>query len=325
MPTEILMPALSPTMTEGKLSKWLVKEGDDVRAGDLIAEIETDKATMEVEAVDEGKVGKIVIAEGTDAVSVNSVIAVLVGDGETVSEEAQVRQQVEPEKAVKPISPPVNPTASLSTSTSEQMDAEEAQAYASTKTLTVREALRDAMAEEMRADGNVFLMGEEVAEYQGAYKVSQGLLDEFGARRVIDTPITEHGFTGIGVGAAMDGLKPIVEFMTFNFAMQAIDQIINSAAKTLYMSGGQMGCPIVFRGPNGAASRVAAQHSQCYASWYAHCPGLIVVAPYSAGDAKGLLKSAIRNPNPVIFLENEILYGQSFEVPTSEDFTVPIG
>ncbi|MFZ8951125.1 MAG: pyruvate dehydrogenase complex E1 component subunit beta [Alphaproteobacteria bacterium] len=325
MPTEILMPALSPTMTEGKLSKWLVKEGDDVRAGDLIAEIETDKATMEVEAVDEGKVGKIVIAEGTDAVSVNSVIAVLVGDGETVSEEAQVRQQVEPEKAVKPISPPVNPTASLSTSTSEQMDAEEAQAYASTKTLTVREALRDAMAEEMRADGNVFLMGEEVAEYQGAYKVSQGLLDEFGARRVIDTPITEHGFTGIGVGAAMDGLKPIVEFMTFNFAMQAIDQIINSAAKTLYMSGGQMGCPIVFRGPNGAASRVAAQHSQCYASWYAHCPGLIVIAPYSAGDAKGLLKSAIRNPNPVIFLENEILYGQSFEVPTSEDFTVPIG
>ena len=325
MPTEILMPALSPTMTEGKLSKWLVKEGDDVRAGDLIAEIETDKATMEVEAVDEGKVGKIVIAEGTDAVSVNSVIAVLVGDGETVSEEAQVRQQVEPEKAVKPISPPVNPTASLLTSTSEQMDAEEAQAYASTKTLTVREALRDAMAEEMRADGNVFLMGEEVAEYQGAYKVSQGLLDEFGARRVIDTPITEHGFTGIGVGAAMDGLKPIVEFMTFNFAMQAIDQIINSAAKTLYMSGGQMGCPIVFRGPNGAASRVAAQHSQCYASWYAHCPGLIVIAPFSAGDAKGLLKSAIRNPNPVIFLENEILYGQSFEVPTSEDFTVPIG
>ena len=325
MPTEILMPALSPTMTEGKLSKWLVKEGDDVRAGDLIAEIETDKATMEVEAVDEGKVGKIVIAEGTDAVSVNSVIAVLVGDGETVSEEAQVRQQVEPEKAVKPIAPPSNPTASMSTSTSEQMDAEEAQAYASTKTLTVREALRDAMAEEMRADGNVFLMGEEVAEYQGAYKVSQGLLDEFGARRVIDTPITEHGFTGIGVGAAMDGLKPIVEFMTFNFAMQAIDQIINSAAKTLYMSGGQMGCPIVFRGPNGAASRVAAQHSQCYASWYAHCPGLIVIAPYSAGDAKGLLKSAIRNPNPVIFLENEILYGQSFEVPTSEDFTVPIG
>jgi len=325
MPTEILMPALSPTMTEGKLSKWLVKEGDDVRAGDLIAEIETDKATMEVEAVDEGKVGKIVIAEGTDAVSVNSVIAVLIGDGETVSEESQVRQPVESEKVVQPIAPPSNPTACLSTVTSEQMDAEEAQAYASTNTLTVREALRDAMAEEMRADGNVFLMGEEVAEYQGAYKVSQGLLDEFGARRVIDTPITEHGFTGIGVGAAMDGLKPIVEFMTFNFAMQAIDQIINSAAKTLYMSGGQMGCPIVFRGPNGAASRVAAQHSQCYASWYAHCPGLIVVAPYSAGDAKGLLKSAIRNPNPVIFLENEILYGQSFEVPTSEDFTVPIG
>ena len=325
MPTEILMPALSPTMTEGKLSKWLVKEGDDVRAGDLIAEIETDKATMEVEAVDEGKVGKIVIAEGTDAVSVNSVIAVLVGDGETVSEESQVRQPVEPEKVVQPVAPPSNPTASMSTSTSERMDAEEAQAYVSTNTLTVREALRDAMAEEMRADGNVFLMGEEVAEYQGAYKVSQGLLDEFGARRVIDTPITEHGFTGIGVGAAMDGLKPIVEFMTFNFAMQAIDQIINSAAKTLYMSGGQMGCPIVFRGPNGAASRVAAQHSQCYASWYAHCPGLIVVAPYSAGDAKGLLKSAIRNPNPVIFLDNEILYGQSFEVPTSEDFTVPIG
>lgn len=325
MPTEILMPALSPTMTEGKLAKWLVKEGDDVRAGDLIAEIETDKATMEVEAVDEGTVGKIFIAEGTEGVSVNSVIAVLVGEGEVVSSSSHAKQTKKANPPAEEISGAVQSKVIVSEPDGAQMNAEEASAYSSTVSMTVREALRDAMAEEMRSNSNVFLMGEEVAEYQGAYKVSQGLLEEFGARRVIDTPITEHGFAGIGVGAAMDGLRPIVEFMTFNFAMQAIDQIINSAAKTLYMSGGQMGCPIVFRGPNGAASRVAAQHSQCYASWYAHCPGLIVVAPYSAGDAKGLLKSAIRNPNPVIFLENEILYGQTFEVPTADDFTVPIG
>jgi pyruvate dehydrogenase E1 component beta subunit len=325
MPTEILMPALSPTMTEGKLAKWLVKEGDDVRAGDLIAEIETDKATMEVEAVDEGTVGKIFIAEGTEGVSVNSVIAVLVGEGEVVSSSSHAKQTKKANPPAEEISGAVQSKIIVSEPDGAEMNAEEASAYSSTVSMTVREALRDAMAEEMRSNSNVFLMGEEVAEYQGAYKVSQGLLEEFGARRVIDTPITEHGFAGIGVGAAMDGLRPIVEFMTFNFAMQAIDQIINSAAKTLYMSGGQMGCPIVFRGPNGAASRVAAQHSQCYASWYAHCPGLIVVAPYSAGDAKGLLKSAIRNPNPVIFLENEILYGQTFEVPTVDDFTVPIG
>ncbi len=325
MPTEILMPALSPTMTEGKLAKWLVKEGDDVRAGDLIAEIETDKATMEVEAVDEGTVGKIFIAEGTEGVSVNSVIAVLVGEGEVVSSSSHAKQTKKANPPAEEISGAVQSKVIVSEPNGAEMNAEEASAYSSTVSMTVREALRDAMAEEMRSNSNVFLMGEEVAEYQGAYKVSQGLLEEFGARRVIDTPITEHGFAGIGVGAAMDGLRPIVEFMTFNFAMQAIDQIINSAAKTLYMSGGQMGCPIVFRGPNGAASRVAAQHSQCYASWYAHCPGLIVVAPYSAGDAKGLLKSAIRNPNPVIFLENEILYGQTFEVPTADDFTVPIG
>ncbi|MEL0003126.1 MAG: pyruvate dehydrogenase complex E1 component subunit beta [Rhodospirillales bacterium] len=325
MPTEILMPALSPTMTEGKLAKWLVKEGDDVRAGDLIAEIETDKATMEVEAVDEGTVGKIFIAEGTEGVSVNSVIAVLVGEGEVVSSSSHAKQTKKANPPAEEISGAVQSKIIVSEPDAAEMNAEEASAYSSTVSMTVREALRDAMAEEMRSNSNVFLMGEEVAEYQGAYKVSQGLLEEFGARRVIDTPITEHGFAGIGVGAAMDGLRPIVEFMTFNFAMQAIDQIINSAAKTLYMSGGQMGCPIVFRGPNGAASRVAAQHSQCYASWYAHCPGLIVVAPYSAGDAKGLLKSAIRNPNPVIFLENEILYGQTFEVPTADDFTVPIG
>jgi pyruvate dehydrogenase E1 component beta subunit len=325
MPTEILMPALSPTMTEGKLAKWLVKEGDDVRAGDLIAEIETDKATMEVEAVDEGTVGKIFIAEGTEGVSVNSVIAVLVGEGEVVSSSSHAKQTKKANPPAEEISGAVQSKIIVSEPDGAEINAEEASAYSSTVSMTVREALRDAMAEEMRSNSNVFLMGEEVAEYQGAYKVSQGLLEEFGARRVIDTPITEHGFAGIGVGAAMDGLRPIVEFMTFNFAMQAIDQIINSAAKTLYMSGGQMGCPIVFRGPNGAASRVAAQHSQCYASWYAHCPGLIVVAPYSAGDAKGLLKSAIRNPNPVIFLENEILYGQTFEVPTADDFTVPIG
>ncbi len=339
MATDILMPALSPTMTEGKLAKWLVKEGDEVKAGDLIAEIETDKATMEVEAVDEGKVGKILVEEGAEGVAVNAVIAVLVEDGEDVPDdagsggakaeapksEAKPEPKPAPAAAAAPAPEPATYHPAVDNRAASEMDAAEAKFYEKTKELTVREALRDAMAEEMRRDENVFLMGEEVAEYQGAYKVSQGLLDEFGGKRVIDTPITEHGFAGIGVGAAFDGLKPIVEFMTFNFAMQAMDHIINSAAKTLYMSGGQMGCPIVFRGPNGAAARVAAQHSQCYASWYAHCPGLIVVAPYSAGDAKGLLKSAIRNPNPVIFLENEILYGQTFDVPEDEDFTTPIG
>ena len=335
MPIEVLMPALSPTMTEGKLAKWLKKEGDEVTSGDILAEIETDKATMEVEAVDEGTLGKILVAEGTDAVPVNQVIAVLLEDGEDASAISDKPQRTEakaearaPEakeektddkKEAKPAAsahaaPPKEPAPEA-----------EPEWTGATVKQTVREALRDAMAEEMRRDDKVFLMGEEVAEYQGAYKVSQGLLDEFGARRVVDTPITEHGFTGLGVGAAMYGLRPIVEFMTFNFAMQAIDHIINSAAKTHYMSGGQISSPIVFRGANGAAARVAAQHSQCYASWYAHVPGLKVVAPYSAADAKGLLKSAIRDDNPVIFLENEILYGQSFEVPDSKDWTVPIG
>ncbi|MDR6293015.1 pyruvate dehydrogenase E1 component beta subunit [Inquilinus ginsengisoli] len=329
MPTEILMPALSPTMTEGTLAKWLKREGDAVKSGDVIAEIETDKATMEVEAVDEGVIGKILVPEGTEAVAVNTPIAILLGDGESASdaapngaaapkaeaaEEASKPEAKAPAAAAAPL--PANKAAPAS---------DEDKFFASTKRLTVREALRDAMAEEMRRDPTVFLMGEEVAEYQGAYKVSQGLLEEFGARRVIDTPITEHGFAGLGVGAAYSGLRPIVEFMTFNFAMQAIDHILNSAAKTLYMSGGQMGSPIVFRGPNGAASRVGAQHSQDYASWYAHCPGMKVVAPWSAADAKGLLKSAIRDPNPVIFLENEMLYGQSFDVPEDPDFTVPIG
>ncbi|MBM3619274.1 MAG: pyruvate dehydrogenase complex E1 component subunit beta [Alphaproteobacteria bacterium] len=320
MAINVLMPALSPTMTEGKLAKWHVKEGDKVTAGMVICEIETDKATMEVEAVDEGVVGKILITEGTENVAVNTPIMVLAEEGERVdaapAPAAKREQKTEAPALAAPAvasAPPATPLAS------------EPEWTGATKKLTVREALRDAMAEEMRADENVFLMGEEVAQYQGAYKVSQGLLDEFGARRVIDTPITEHGFAGLGVGAAFGGLKPIVEFMTFNFAMQAIDQIINSAAKTNYMSGGQMGCPIVFRGPNGAASRVAAQHSQCYASWYAHCPGLKVVAPWSAADAKGLLKAAIRDPNPIIFLENEIMYGQSFEVPDSADFVLPIG
>ncbi len=311
MATQILMPALSPTMTEGKLSRWLKKVGEMVSAGDVIAEIETDKATMEVEAVDEGKLSAILVPEGTEGVAVNTPIAVL---GET-DDVAVV--------APRPVLAAPAPVVAHAQPVSAPMAAEKE--WGATGPLTVREALRDAMAAEMRADGDVFLIGEEVAQYQGAYKVSQGLLDEFGARRVIDSPITEHGFTGMAVGAAMNGLKPIVEFMTFNFAMQAIDQIINSAAKTLYMSGGQMGCPIVFRGPNGAASRVGAQHSQCYASWYAHCPGLKVVAPWSAADAKGLLRASIRDPNPVIFLENEILYGQSFEVPTDPDFVLPIG
>ena len=325
MATEILMPALSPTMEEGTLSKWLVKEGDEVTSGQIIAEIETDKATMEFEAVDEGTVGRILVAEGTAGVKVNTPIAVLVEEGE--SADAAPAPKAEPE-APKAVPAEAKAPSAVDAAPHPQKAADTTPDWPDgtpMKTMTVREALREAMAEEMRRDGNVFLMGEEVGEYQGAYKISQGLLDEFGARRVIDTPITEHGFAGIGVGAAFGGLRPIVEFMTFNFAMQAIDQIINSAAKTLYMSGGQMGCPIVFRGPNGAAARVAAQHSQDYAAWYAQIPGLKVVQPYSAADAKGLLKSAIRDPNPVIFLENEILYGRSFEVPDLEDFTVPFG
>ncbi|MEH6524889.1 MAG: pyruvate dehydrogenase complex E1 component subunit beta [Sneathiella sp.] len=329
MPTEILMPALSPTMTEGKLARWMVKEGDDVSSGDVLAEIETDKATMEVEAVDEGKIGKILIAGDTDNVAVNTPIAVLLEDGEDAASMETMTASAAP--AAAPIAETLSaPAPAISVvTTTETHDAYDASGEIPAGTemvsTTVRDALRDAMAEEMRMDERVFVMGEEVAEYQGAYKVTQGLLDEFGARRVIDTPITEHGFAGVGVGAAYHGLRPIVEFMTFNFAMQAIDQIVNSAAKTRYMSGGQMESPIVFRGPNGAASRVGAQHSQCYASWYSHVPGLIVVAPHSAADAKGLLKAAIRNPNPVIFLENEMLYGQSFDVPVLDDFVLPIG
>lgn len=315
MTIEILMPALSPTMEEGTLSKWLVKEGDLILAGDLLAEIETDKATMEVEAVEEGKIGKLLVSEGTEGIKVNTPIAIMINSNDefkaetdlipnTTTTETQKSKSKDETKDETKENYPIEPNLSL---------------------ITVREALRNAMAEEMRLDKKVFVMGEEVAEYQGAYKVTQGLLEEFGEKRVYDTPITEHGFAGLGVGAAFGNLRPIVEFMTFNFAMQAIDQIINSAAKTLYMSGGQMGCPIVFRGPNGAASRVAAQHSQCYASWYAHCPGLKVVSPWSSSDAKGLLKSAIRDPDPVIFLENEVMYGQSFNCPDSEDFLIPIG
>jgi pyruvate dehydrogenase E1 component beta subunit len=321
MPTEILMPALSPTMEEGKLSKWLVAEGKMIKPGDVIAEIETDKATMEVEAVDEGVLGRILVPAGTEGVKVNTPIAVILINGEAAGAGA-------PAPAAQATAAPRAPLApALSHAAAPAVLANEPEAPAGTamKTMTVREALRDAMAEEMRRDPDVFLMGEEVAQYQGAYKISQGLLDEFGAKRVIDTPITEYGFTGVGVGAAMAGLKPIVEFMTWNFAMQAIDHIINSAGKTLYMSGGQMRCPIVFRGPNGAAARVAAQHSQDYSAWYAHIPGLKVVAPWSAADAKGLLKAAIRDPNPVVFLEQEILYGQSFEVPDVADWLVPIG
>jgi len=323
MPIEILMPALSPTMTEGKLAKWLKSEGDTVQSGDAIAEIETDKATMEVEAVDDGKIGKIVVAEGTDAVAVNSVIALLLEEGEDAAALEGVSlaaSTAAPSAAAETV--PAAPVAAAPAIAEVQAEPEYTGSMVSQ---TVREALRDAMAEEMRRDEDVFLMGEEVAEYQGAYKVSQGLLDEFSAKRVIDTPITEIGFTGIGVGAAYMGLKPIVEFMTFNFAMQAVDHIINSAAKTLYMSGGMIPCPIVFRGCNGAASRVAAQHSQCYASWYAHIPGLKVVSPYSGEDAKGLLKAAIRDPNPVVVLENEIMYGQTFDVPEDPDFVLPIG
>ncbi|MBO9464423.1 pyruvate dehydrogenase complex E1 component subunit beta [Tropicibacter sp. R15_0] len=324
MATEILMPALSPTMEEGTLAKWLVKEGDSVQSGDILAEIETDKATMEFEAVDEGVIGKILIAEGTADVKVNTAIAILVEEGEDIPATAAPESPVtQPVAAVAEAAPSggSDKTAPLAPVKAEAPWPEGTK----TKKQTVREALRDAMAEEMRSTEEVFLMGEEVAEYQGAYKISQGLLDEFGSKRVIDTPITEHGFAGIGVGAAFGGLKPIVEFMTFNFAMQAIDQIINSAAKTLYMSGGQMGCPIVFRGPNGAAARVGAQHSQDYAAWYTHIPGLKVVMPYSASDAKGLLKTAIRDPNPVIFLENEILYGRSFDVPDLDDYSIPFG
>ena len=328
MSIQILMPALSPTMEEGKLAKWLVKEGDDVKSGDILAEIETDKATMEFEAVDEGKIGKLLVPEGTEGVKVNQPIATLVGDD---------RQEAPPVAATaKAEAPPAAPKREVEKAVDKMPDAPKVEVHAVLSdpeipegtemvTMTVREALRDAMAEEMRRDDTVFLMGEEVAQYQGAYKVSQGLLEEFGARRVIDTPITEHGFTGLGVGAAFAGLRPIVEFMTWNFAMQAIDQIVNSSAKTHYMSVGQMHAPIVFRGPNGPAARVGAQHSQDYSSWYAHVPGIKVVAPYFAADAKGLLKAAIRDPNPVIFLENEIVYGRSFPVPRLDDFVLPIG
>ena len=331
MATEILMPALSPTMEEGTLAKWLVKEGDSVASGDILAEIETDKATMEFEAVDEGIVGKILIAEGTEAVKVNTPIAIIVDDGEEVPD--QVRDASSDASTPAPAAAPgpqpsvapVAPAPALAAAAPVVDNSPDVPEGTEMKTQTVREALRDAMSEEMRRDESVYLMGEEVAEYQGAYKISQGMLDEFGPKRVIDTPITEHGFTGIATGAAYAGLRPIVEFMTFNFAMQAIDQIINSAAKTLYMSGGQMGAPMVFRGTNGAAARVGAQHSQDYAAWYSAIPGLKVAMPYSAADAKGLLKSAIRDPNPVIFLENEILYGQAFDVPVLDDFTIPFG
>ncbi|GAA5104084.1 pyruvate dehydrogenase complex E1 component subunit beta [Bartonella jaculi] len=321
MSIDILMPALSPTMEEGKLSKWLKKEGDKVSSGDIIAEIETDKAMMEVEAVDEGTLGKIVVLEGSEGVKVNTVIAVLLEEGESADDISQAADTFKKSKGGSPSCSSVMP-ASPTFDIAPDFDIP---AGTQMVTMTVREALNQAMAEEMRRDEMVFLMGEEVAQYQGAYKVSQGLLEEFGARRIIDTPITEHGFAGLAVGAAFGGLRPIVEFMTFNFAMQAIDQIINSAAKTRYMSGGQMSAPMVFRGPNGAAARVGAQHSQCYAAWYSHIPGLKVVMPYSAADAKGLLKAAIRDDNPVIFLENEILYGHQFEVPQIDDFVLPIG
>jgi pyruvate dehydrogenase E1 component beta subunit len=360
MPVELKMPALSPTMEEGTLAKWLVKEGDDVKSGDILAEIETDKATMEFEAVDEGKIAKILVAEGTDGVKVGQPIALLAADGEEISPsppagEGQRSEATQGEGASSSAPPLPNPTPArgeglevpepasqqdeatptphvfetaardLVADVAKTHDDPEVPEGTPLVSMTVREALRDAMAEEMRADERVFVMGEEVAEYQGAYKVTQGLLDEFGAKRVVDTPITEYGFAGLGTGAAMGGLRPIVEFMTFNFAMQAIDHIINSAAKTNYMSGGQMRCPVVFRGPNGAAARGAAQHSQNYGSWYAHVPGLIVICPYSAADAKGLLKAAIRSPDPVVFLENELLYGQHFDVPQMDDYVLPIG
>jgi len=319
------MPALSPTMTEGKIARWLKNEGEPVRAGDVLAEIETDKATMEVEAVDEGVLARIVIPEGTEHVAVNTPIAVIAGNGEEVGSAAKAPPQAIRKDTPAEVRQPPPPQAPVARPAPRPVPRAEPEYAGKTRNMTVREALRDAMAEEMRRDDTVFLLGEEVGEYQGAYKVSQGLLQEFGPRRVIDTPITEQGFTGLGVGAGFAGLRPIVEFMTFNFAMQAIDQIINSASKTRYMSGGQMSCPIVFRGPNGIAARVAAQHSQCYASWYAHCPGLKVVAPYTGADHKGLLKSAIRDPNPVVFLEHELVYGESFEVPEDPEFLVPIG
>jgi len=324
MAIDVLMPALSPTMEKGNLTKWVKKEGEPVKSGDVLAEIETDKATMEVEAVDEGILGKILVPEGTQDVAVNTPIAVILAEGEDASAASAPAAAPAPVAAAAPAAPAVVSAVAAAPVATAHADPE-VPAGTEYVTQTVREALRDAMAEEMRRDGDVFVMGEEVPEYQGAYKITQGLLQEFGARRVIDTPITEHGFAGVGVGAAMAGLKPIVEFMTFNFAMQAIDHIINSAAKTHYMSGGQVGCSIVFRGPNGAAARVAAQHSQDYAAWYSNVPGLKVIAPYSAADAKGLLKAAIRDPNPVIFLENEILYGQSFEVPKLDDYVLPIG
>jgi pyruvate dehydrogenase E1 component subunit beta len=345
MATELKMPALSPTMEEGTLAKWLVKEGDEVKSGDILAEIETDKATMEFEAVDEGKIAKILVPEGTDGVKVGQPIAILAGDGEQISapavkEVSDTREAPKPASSQTPSIPEpesqqeeATPTPHLFETAARDLVADVAHTHDEPEVpegtplinMTVREALRDAMAEEMRSDERVFVLGEEVAEYQGAYKVTQGLLEEFGPRRVVDTPITEYGFAGLGTGAAMGGLRPIVEFMTFNFAMQAIDHVINSAAKTNYMSGGQMRCPIVFRGPNGAAARVAAQHSQNYGSWYAHVPGLIVIAPYSAADAKGLLKAAIRSPDPVVFLENELLYGQHFDVPQMDDYVLPIG
>jgi pyruvate dehydrogenase E1 component beta subunit len=333
MPIQVLMPALSPTMEKGNLSKWLKKEGEAIKSGDVIAEIETDKATMEVEATDEGTLGKILIPEGTADVAVNTPIATILADGESASDLGKAAAPAKQERAAESAPPaaeaksapaPRGESAPAAPKAVAEPDPEVPQGTEMV-TMTIREALRDAMAEEMRRDPDVFVMGEEVAEYQGAYKVTQGLLQEFGARRVIDTPITEHGFAGVGVGAAMAGLKPIVEFMTFNFAMQAMDQIINSAAKTLYMSGGQMGCSIVFRGPNGAAARVAAQHSQDYSAWYSQIPGLKVIAPFSAADYKGLLKAAIRDPNPVIFLENEMLYGHSGEVPKLDDYVIPIG
>ena len=330
MPIEVLMPALSPTMTEGKIARWLKQEGDSVKSGEVLAEIETDKATMEVEAVDEGKLGKILVPEGTENVAVNQPIAVILADGEDAKSIGDVKAapkkaEAKSEAKEEGEKPKTSVIESVPTPPPSAYGAADDMDLGETKMMTVREALRDAMAEEMRLDPSVFVMGEEVAEYQGAYKVTQGLLQEFGERRVVDTPITEHGFAGLAVGAAFANLKPVVEFMTWNFALQAMDHIINSAAKTRYMSGGQMGSPMVFRGPNGAAARVGAQHSQCFASWYAHVPGLIVVSPYSADDAKGLLKSAIRDPNPVVFLENEILYGRSFPVPVDPDYTVPIG
>src|SRR6516225_9764629 len=328
MPIQVLMPALSPTMEKGNLAKWLKKEGETIKSGDVIAEIETDKATMEVEATDEGTLGKILIAEGTADVPVNTPIATILADGESAADLAKAPAPAKPAaEAAAPAAAKAEAPAPKAAPAPQAVAEPDPEVPAGTEmiTQTIREALRDAMAEEMRRDADVFVMGEEVAEYQGAYKVTQGLLQEFGARRVIDTPITEHGFAGVGVGAAMTGLKPIVEFMTFNFAMQAIDQIINSAAKTLYMSGGQMGCSIVFRGPNGAAARVAAQHSQDYSAWYSQIPGMKVIAPFSAADYKGLLKAAIRDPNPVIFLENEVLYGHSGEVPKLDDYVIPIG